>query len=1132
MKTVVKEINHIGRIILLCSAVILGGSSALLSQDLSLGFIGNQNDISELTNEEHAAYTWANERYNVKFLTATEIKNGSIQSSDFDVLWWHLDEPNISAGWTGKGGEVYWNSQFSESETVENILQYIYGGGGLFLSGLAPSYVINLGLQSDGSETNRGFNIQKSDSSGTFLDENEWGFQLKQPNHPIFKGIASDYDDIFFTLGGNVTINNLLSWWWPPEQEHFDGRRLAAPEWDGGNISTGEYNYGLGSVIFVGTGAFSWNYKNDSTNVHRQVLEQYTDNIIHYLDRFSYEYAKTDIEIGFLGLPSNTEGLNSDEKRAFEWAKKIYQEKVDYISIEDIQNQSAEIADYNVLWWHWDNAEFDSSGVIFPDSVSSRFVTRRFRSFLANGGGIFLSGFAAGYSVELGLQEQRPEQVDTSDVFLGSTAGDSDDWGFDDRWGYSLTENAISNAIFEDLNNPFYTLSGGIEVNNRRSVWTSGDSFTGKKLTDYHWAENGTNDILSGEFILGDGSVLVDGSGNYQWSYGNAGDGVNFYIRNLGKYTVNIVKYLDQEISLPKIAIPDTSNISFSRATLSSQVYNNSGSEVTERGFVISKASINSRPVIGGEGVTSIKSGIGIGVFTDTISKLEPNSTYYVKSYAINGSGTRYSLRVEFTTESAQKVSLISPENQANQVSVETSLDWEGIEDYKNYQVQISESLAFQESVLDTTLAGLSLNLSDIVKKGKQYFWRVRFTTEMEQGPWSDIWSFETNIRVPGKVILASPADGEEAVSTNPIFKWEKSDRAENYHFVLSENEEFSQSKLDTLLSDTSFSALKKLKANTIYYWQVSANNISGNGTWSDTWSFTTSKQSVSIVKLYYPKDGDNNVEKAPEFLWSSVSNSDGYRFQISEDSSFSSVVVDSSSIADTTLKLNDKLLDFGTEYWWRVRSNIEENTGDWSNTAVFKIRLEKPGKVALLSPDNGSDNVQLDVSFSWEQNHLASAYRMQLSQTDEFNTTLSDTVVSTNKVAFIEALTSAETYFWRVKAMNEDLNGDWSDTWSFETSMSTSLEDEKPLKFALHQNYPNPFNPKTQIKYSVPKTSTVRLEVFNLLGQSVEVLVHDRQSGGNYMVNFDAVNLSSGVYIYRLQTDSESITKQMVILK
>jgi glucuronoarabinoxylan endo-1,4-beta-xylanase len=101
-----------------------------------------------------------------------------------------------------------------------------------------------------------------------------------------------------------------------------------------------------------------------------------------------------------------------------------------------------------------------------------------------------------------------------------------------------------------------------------------------------------------------------------------------------------------------------------------------------------------------------------------------------------------------------------------------------------------------------------------------------------------------------------------------------------------------------------------------------------------------------------------------------------------------------------------------------------------------------------------------------------------------------------------------------------------------------TGIEDKTkrllyPAGFALAQNYPNPFNPETKISYRINKTDRVILKIFDLLGREIETLVDEFQKAGNYTVHFNAKNLSSGVYIYRLASGNDLIaTKKMVLIR
>ncbi len=99
-------------------------------------------------------------------------------------------------------------------------------------------------------------------------------------------------------------------------------------------------------------------------------------------------------------------------------------------------------------------------------------------------------------------------------------------------------------------------------------------------------------------------------------------------------------------------------------------------------------------------------------------------------------------------------------------------------------------------------------------------------------------------------------------------------------------------------------------------------------------------------------------------------------------------------------------------------------------------------------------------------------------------------------------------------------------------TGVNESYTGEVPTELSLQQNYPNPFNPSTTIRFGLTQQLLVTLKIFNILGQEVATLVNEEKPAGSYEVNWNASNLSSGVYFYRLQTGSFVEAKKMMLLK
>ncbi|NLT50931.1 MAG: T9SS type A sorting domain-containing protein, partial [Ignavibacteria bacterium] len=94
------------------------------------------------------------------------------------------------------------------------------------------------------------------------------------------------------------------------------------------------------------------------------------------------------------------------------------------------------------------------------------------------------------------------------------------------------------------------------------------------------------------------------------------------------------------------------------------------------------------------------------------------------------------------------------------------------------------------------------------------------------------------------------------------------------------------------------------------------------------------------------------------------------------------------------------------------------------------------------------------------------------------------------------------------------------------------TLAEGKPDKFELAQNFPNPFNPSTMISFQLPINGYVTLKIYDLLGQEIATLVNEQKSAGKYEVKFDASDLASGVYIYRIQAGEFNASKKLILLK
>jgi len=115
----------------------------------------------------------------------------------------------------------------------------------------------------------------------------------------------------------------------------------------------------------------------------------------------------------------------------------------------------------------------------------------------------------------------------------------------------------------------------------------------------------------------------------------------------------------------------------------------------------------------------------------------------------------------------------------------------------------------------------------------------------------------------------------------------------------------------------------------------------------------------------------------------------------------------------------------------------------------------------------------------------------------------------------------------YRLKQLDFDGNYEYSDV--VEVTLAENIKEYK-----LEQNFPNPFNPSTEIKFSIPQNSNVKLELFNMIGEKVATLINEEMAAGshNYQLSISNYQLSSGIYLYRIQSGNFVQTRKLMLLK
>ena len=197
---------------------------------------------------------------------------------------------------------------------------------------------------------------------------------------------------------------------------------------------------------------------------------------------------------------------------------------------------------------------------------------------------------------------------------------------------------------------------------------------------------------------------------------------------------------------------------------------------------------------------------------------------------------------------------------------------------------------------------------------------------------------------------------------------------------------------------------------------------------------------------------------------------------------------------------------------------------------ALTQINLAQNDSVKIENPD---DNNLKFISYGTEKN-----YQIELN----YATQLGLGRFANNSISITQNTTHLLVPNWGDFAdlqltiyVDEGNDGTIDDTLYIINDV-TGVEDDQgsliPTEYRLEQNYPNPFNLSTRIKYAVPKESLINIMIFNALGQEMAELVNENKPAGNYEVEFNAEDLASGVYIYRMKAGDFIETKKMVLMK
>lgn len=233
--------------------------------------------------------------------------------------------------------------------------------------------------------------------------------------------------------------------------------------------------------------------------------------------------------------------------------------------------------------------------------------------------------------------------------------------------------------------------------------------------------------------------------------------------------------------------------------------------------------------------------------------------------------------------------------------------------------------------------------------------------------------------------------------------------------------------EIDTTASSYQLTNLQYL---TDYYWRVKGYNSQNESQFTTAWKFTT-RPAIYPIVLVSPANNAQDLPKQVNFSWNSNVDATQYEIQIATDVNFTNIY-----FTNTTTELSQTVeLNYETEYWWRVRGLNSNYTGLWSETRKLKVR---PAifPVVLISPANNATDLNININFSWQNNIDATGYILEI-YSDQYLITKVAEINTTSTNYLYYGLDFNQSYWWRVKAYNNQYQSAWSVVRSFTTASS-----------------------------------------------------------------------------------------------
>ncbi len=534
---------------------------------------------------------------------------------------------------------------------------------------------------------------------------------------------------------------------------------------------------------------------------------------------------------------------------------------------------------------------------------------------------------------------------------------------------------------------------------------------------------------------------------------------------------------------------------------------------------------------------------IAAGTSEVRLNQLRYGTTYYWRvRIRLNSDTSSWSTVWRFTTAGA--IALTSPSNGSTlSRTIKPTLDWDYINDGDYYEYQYDLSPDFDSPELSTGYVAVGtseVELTEPLRFGETYYWRVREYTTIDTTPWSETWSLNT----PGEIVLVSPANGTTLTNTiNVTLDWDYIRGGLNYQYQYDLSPDFDSPALvngEIAVGTSQIDITAPLRFGETYYWRVREYTAIDTTPWSETWSFNTPGEIV----LVSPANGSTNVGASTTLDWDYIRGGSLYEYQYDTCSTFDSPGLATGTIAVGTSQVSVSGLRFGTTYYWRVRETSPVDTTDWSEVWHFTTTNGVP---TLTSPSDGyvyTNSVKATVY--WNSVTGAGHYIVAWDTVPTFDSPLYETFTATASSIYITELNFGTTYYWKVCSINSNDSdtSSWSTVWRFTTSDAPVLTS--PADGTAFSSYSNSrltvyWNSVTGADHYILEWDTAAtfnsplFATFTASGASVYITEAELQYGTTYYwrvcaINSNAPDTSGWSTVWRFTTPYQLTTGPTLI--